>query len=59
MSMITDITHPDYELMLQQWILWRYSYEAGKIFILKYLKQFSNREDDNDFFADKYMAILE
>ncbi len=56
MSMITDITHPDYELMLQQWIKWRYTYEAGHIFILKYLKQFSNREDDADFLTRRDMT---
>jgi hypothetical protein len=56
MSMITDITHPDYELMLQQWIKWRYTYESGHIFILKYLKQFSNREDDNDFLTRRDMT---
>lgn len=56
MSMITDITHPDYELMLQQWIKWRYTYEAGHVFILKYLKQFSNREDDADFLSRRDMS---
>lgn len=56
MSMITDITHPDYELMLQQWIKWRYTYESGHIFILKYLKQFSNREDDGDFLTRRDMT---
>ena len=56
MSMITDITHPDYELMLQQWIKWRYTYEAGHVFILKYLKQFSNREDDADFLTRRDMT---
>lgn len=46
---IIDLTHPDYQHQLHDWIKWRYAYESGTAFIMKYLKQFTSREDDEDF----------
>ncbi len=49
MSNINSLTHPDYQHQLHEWIKWRYTYESGTAFIMKYLKQFTNREDPDDF----------
>jgi hypothetical protein len=46
---ISTLTHPDYQHQLHDWIKWRYTYESGTAFIMKYLKQFTNREDPDDF----------
>ncbi len=46
---VCNLTHPDYQQQLQEWIKWRYTYESGTAFIRKYLRQFTNREDPDDF----------
>lgn len=46
---VSTLTHPDYQHQLHDWIKWRYTYESGTAFIMKYLKQFTNREDPDDF----------
>lgn len=46
---VCSLTHPDYQHQLHEWIKWRYTYESGSAFIMKYLKQFTNREDPDDF----------
>jgi len=49
MSSVSTLTHPDYQYQLHDWVKWRYTYESGTAFIMKYLKQFTNREDPDDF----------
>lgn len=46
---ITEIMHPDYRAMLQDWTKWRITYKGGREFIRRYLKIYSKREDKREF----------
>ncbi|MGN6134078.1 MAG: hypothetical protein ACTHK7_16000 [Aureliella sp.] len=46
---ITDIRHPAYTAESFDWSKWRDCYKGGEEFINGYLKQFSKREDKDDF----------
>jgi len=48
-SNITTIRHPDYSSNLAAWTLFEDTFAGGRAFISKYLKKFSNREDNTDF----------
>lgn len=46
---VTQITHPNYNATITEWFKWRLTYEGGRRFIDEYLKQFSAREDPEEF----------
>lgn len=46
---ITDVRHPFYTANSRNWRKWRLTYEGGDRFIWAYLKQFSKREDNQEF----------
>lgn len=48
-QLISNIKHPDYELLERDWEKWRSVYESGDQFIEKYTKKFSRRESRRDF----------
>lgn len=53
---LVDLRHPDFTIHLDEWQLWRDTYDAGRQFIEKYLKTFSDREDITDFAKRKEMT---
>ena len=46
---ITEIRHPEYNIMLSKWNKWRSVYLGGDDFIESYVTKFSDRENNNDF----------
>lgn len=46
---ISDLRHPQYVLNQENWEKWRLTYLGGSRFIKRFLKKFSNREDDQQF----------
>lgn len=46
---IFNITHPEYDAMLEDWQKYRLTYEAGRPFVEEYLRMFSSRENSTDF----------
>lgn len=46
---INSLEHPDYSKNISHWKKFRLTYEGGHDFIDTYLKQFSHREDAQDF----------
>jgi len=46
---VSDLRHPQYVLNQENWEKWRLTYLGGSRFIKRYLKKFSNREDDQQF----------
>ena len=48
---ITDTIHPAISYRSRDWRKWRLTYEGGEHFIVQYLEQFSNREDEKEFEA--------
>ncbi len=56
MRNITSILHPDYREKITDWSRWRSTYDAGRQFINKYLKQYSKREQVDEFNARKEMS---
>ena len=53
---IQDMKHPDYTTMLALWGKYRCVFQGGQIFINKYLKSFSSREDHRDFNTRKELS---
>ncbi len=53
---IQDMKHPDYTAMLALWGKYRCVFQGGQIFINKYLKSFSSREDHRDFNTRKELS---
>lgn len=51
-----DCRHPDYAKCIDDWSKFRSVYEGGDDFIKRYLKQFSKREDVEDFERRKEMS---
>lgn len=46
---VEKLTHPEYRLMVSEWLKYWMSYEGGKRFIQTYLKRYSKRESKRDF----------
>lgn len=46
---LSDLRHPQYVLNQENWEKWRLCYLGGSRFLKRYLKKFSNREDDQAF----------
>ncbi|MFA5759531.1 MAG: hypothetical protein WC942_09285 [Clostridia bacterium] len=46
---LNSLRHPEYVYSVQDWELWRYTYEGGDEFVNKYLQRFTNRETTDDF----------
>lgn len=46
---ITKIRHPEYQDSSQDWEFWRDTYKSGRRYVQKYLYQFTNRENQNNF----------
>jgi len=55
---ISDIRHPDYTGMCDDWYKWRLTYKAGDSFIERYLEKLSTREDTTDFINRKRMSYV-
>jgi hypothetical protein len=55
---IQNITHPDYDAMLNDWEKYRLAYESGRAFVDKYLKRYSSREDDGEFYDRKDITYV-
>lgn len=53
---IADLTHPEYNTCLSNWIKWRLVFEGGDSFVDAYLKKYSRREDESDFKDRKEIA---
>jgi hypothetical protein len=49
-------THPQYDALQLDWYKYRLTYEGGRPFIERYLKQFSSRENATDFELRKEMS---
>ena len=47
--MITEITHPDYDAIYDDWGKFQSTYNGGDQFVSDYLEQFSDRESTADF----------
>lgn len=48
-SLISTITHPLYDLGINDWFKWRLTFKGGEHFIEEYTKRFSKRESTRDF----------
>jgi len=46
---ITELTHPQYDVMVGLWDKYTLTYEGGYAFMEEYLEKFSEREDEWDF----------
>ena len=55
---IVNITHPEYDAMLDEWEKYRLTYQSGTPFIDKYLRMFSVREDTTDYRNRKDTAYV-
>ena len=55
---LAGIRHPDYLIDELYWQDWRETYEAGPQFLLRNLKQFSNRETPQDFNSRKFYTPI-
>lgn len=55
---VTELTHPEYRDMSDNWEKWRDTYKSGDEFIEKYLKQFSIRENASDFTNRKEISYV-
>lgn len=55
---VSEITHPDYDNELAEWNKYRLVYEGGQKFLESYLKQFSTREDNDDFTIRKSITPI-
>jgi len=55
---ITTIMHPDYKRSINDWDKWRLCYDGGDDFVEEYLKQFSQRENAQDFANRKEIAPI-
>lgn len=55
---ITEITHPEYDRELGEWHKHRLVYEGGQNFLDTYLKQFSAREDLDEFALRKAITPI-
>lgn len=50
---ITGVCHPGILRRSFEWVKWRLTYTGGQLFIDRYLQQFSNREDSQEFYQRK------
>lgn len=48
---ISSVTHPEYDIWIDDWFKWRLSYVGGFPFIHRYLQQYTTRENVDDFNA--------
>lgn len=46
---VASITHPDYDVMVEEWDKYRLTFKGGRDFIEEYLRQYSVRENLLDF----------
>lgn len=58
MADITQLKHPKYAAREASWKKFRLTYKGGDAFLEKYMKQFSKREDANDFTDRKEMSYV-
>ena len=58
MANISVITHVDYDNMLDKWYKYRLTYAGGEDFRDEYLKQFSDRENSNDYAERKAISYV-
>lgn len=49
MNTIAQLRHPAYSMTNQEWQKWRLTMAGGRLFINAYLRQYSTREDSDDF----------
>lgn len=55
---IINSRHPSYTSGLSDWQKWRLTYEGGERFRNRYLKQFSVREDQDDFYTRRSLTPI-
>lgn len=53
---LTDLRHPSFTGLVDDWQLWRDVYEGGTNFVDRYLEEFSRREDSLDYLQRKKMT---
>lgn len=50
--------HPVYNILNQEWLKWRLTYNGGRQFIETYLKKYSRRESEEDFETRKELTYV-
>ncbi|KKM83659.1 hypothetical protein LCGC14_1307130 [marine sediment metagenome] len=55
---ISELTHPEYRTLYEDWEKWRRTYESGDEYIEYYLKKFSTRENEADFSTRKEVTYV-
>jgi len=55
---IVNMTHPEYDALVDDWEKYRLAYESGTAFIQRFLQPFSVREDNTDFQSRKATSYV-
>ena len=55
---VVDFRHPNYWASIDNWMKWRKTYEGGEPFRMHYLKQYTLREDPEDFAFRRQMTPI-
>lgn len=55
---ITALQHPTFHKNSEDWIFWRDTYEGGRNYVWKYLRQYSSRETSEDFAVRRELTAV-